>query len=214
MSSQVNQLQQAIQHFHGEYTPTLRTLEKLLDEAGISHYSSGCGNKRITYDIFPASYYLRALIDLVSLDRKYKSKSDTGLKDFCMRSEYNPAHQFLAYLQRWTGFAEDVMQQEGDSARGIAAAQAKLLMNELMIRLSHRQEGKSIRLGAKLSAIVAPMDFYELMRRIGITLQENGHQNRDTVAVTAKQRQDLNYKKALAAANERLKELSFLKAAA
>ncbi|MGE0754904.1 MAG: hypothetical protein AB7L92_07055 [Alphaproteobacteria bacterium] len=213
MSQQTNQLKQAIQHFHGEYTPMLRALASLLDDAGISHYSSGCGNKRITYDIFPASYYVNALIDLVSLERDLKTKSDTGLKDFCPEREYNPANQFVLYLQRWTDFSEQVMQREGDTQRGIASAEAKLLMNELMIKLGQRNDGKSIRLGAKMSSVTRPMDFFELMRGIGMALQASVRERTEHNTLSAKERMEQNYKKALAAANERIRRLRSFQAA-
>lgn len=206
MEQETHYLQQAILHFQTEYIPHLETLSDLLDEARISHYSSGSGVKRITYDIFPASYYVDDMIRMVSLDRNHKKTSDTGLKDFMSGREYNPAYQFNQYLKRWSEYAEEVMASEGDSPRGVAAAKAKLLMNNLAPRLAQRPATRNNRLGAKLSGTndsnaSKSMDFYELMRSIGHTLQVRKENERTRMDMSAKERRELNYKKALAAAS-------------
>lgn len=207
MTQDTSQLEYAIQHFHNEYTPSLYTLADKLNEAGISHYSSGCGLKKATYDIFPASHYVYSLVALVSLSRHHRSKSaGTGLKDCSVMSEYNPAHQFMQYLGRWSGFAEEIMRKEGDSARGVAAAQAKLLMESLIQKLSAKSALKPSRLGAKLAAISREMDFYELMRNIGRWLEIHHHATGENTKSNARQRMQQNYQKALQAADANLRE--------
>ena len=200
MSNQETILDKAIQQFHNDLAPGLNALADALDEAGISHYSSGCGVKKVTFDIFPASLYVRDMINMVTLQRNHKSRSDTGLRDATKYGDFNPANQFMQYLRRWSGFAEQVMQGEGDSARGIAAARAKLIMAELMEELAPKQAARSSKLGTKVASLPNYDDFFVLMHSIGLYLESHKLQETEHRTVTKQQRLKQNYERALAAA--------------
>jgi hypothetical protein len=176
-------LEQSIQSFRERYGAGFETMIHLLNAAGISHYSSGCGTKSVTFDIFPASQTVKEMLSMLSLDRPFKKKG-VGLRD--ARDTYNPANEFMQYMRRWMGFVEQVMKHEGDSARGIAAAQAKLVMDNLMQQLC---EGKPI--GSKLT------EFAKLMENIARILLANAQNNVDHTKTVRKTHQDHNYRKAL-----------------
>lgn len=200
MSNQQTLLENAITHFHLEITPGLNALADALDEAAISHYSSGCGVKKVTFDIFPASGYVRDMLTMVSLARNHRSRSDTGLRDATRYGDFNPANQFMQYLRRWTGFAEEVMQREGDSARGVAAARAKLIMGELMEELAPKQIVKNSKLGAKIASLPNYDDFFVLMHTIGLHLESHKIAETEHKTVTRQERLKQNYERAMAAA--------------
>ncbi len=200
MSNQKAMLEKAITHFHEEQTPGLHALASALDEACISHYSSGCGIKKVTFDIFPASLYVHDMVGMVSIARNHKSRSDTGLKDASRYSDFNPAYQFMQYLRRWSGFAEQVMQSEGDSVRGIAAARAKLIMGELMEELAPKPASKGSKLAAKIAPLPNYDDFFVLMHTIGLHLEAHKAQDTEHRAITMQQRLKQNYERAMAAA--------------
>lgn len=202
-------IEKAIQQFHSDLAPGMQALADALDEAGVSHYSSGCGIKRVTFDIFPASGYVRDMLDMVRLDRSFKSRSDMGLPDASSTNDANPAQQFMLYLRRWSGFAEQVMQQEGDSSRGVAAARAKLIMSELAEAMAPKAAIRTPKMGMK----TAPNynDFFTLMRAIGLHLESNTKHQNDTRSVSVRERMETNYKRAMAAATGSLhKPDSFL----
>ncbi len=202
-------LENNIQRFHSEYASVLQALAQALNEACISHYSSGCGIKKVTHDIFPAAGHVTDLLDMVRLDRNHrptnKMKSDTGLKDVSSHSEYNPAIHFLQYMRRWSSFAEQVMQREGASARGVAAARAKLIMADLMVSFSPQPSPKAVKLSAKIGALPSKLDFPGLMQAIGLSLESHTRNGTENTTVSVKQRMEQNYRHALAAASGSVK---------
>ncbi len=200
MSNQKVLLENAIQQFHSEITPGLNALAEAFDEAGVSHYSSGCGVKKVTFDIFPASGYVRDLVNIVSLQRNHRSRADTGLRDSTKYGDFNPAIQFMQYMRRWTGFVEQIMQSEGDSSRGIAAARAKLIMSELMEELAPKPATKNSKLGAKIASLPNYEDFFVLMHAIGLYLESHKIAETEHRTTTRKQTQENNYARAMAAA--------------
>jgi hypothetical protein len=190
--------------FKAEFLLTLTSLATALDDAGISHYSSGCGTQRVTYDIFPASQHVHGLIDLLSLDRLHLTKTTYGLKDATATSEYNPASEFLSFLRRWHGFAEHAMRNEGDTERGIAAARAKLIMDDLIERLSQStaEMGSDFKVGGRINAFAA------MMRALGLTLESRRRRNEEVHVVQKRESNGNNYDRALARAKERYGYLS------
>lgn len=177
-------LEQAIGTFRTTYEPLFTALMDALDEAHISHYSSGCGTRKMTFDIFPASGCVRDMLTLLTMERKHKSRL-AGLKDAVPHLGYNPATEFMQYLRRWIGFAEQVMQREGVAARGVAAARAKLLMEDLMKRLNESKAGKV-------------SEFFKLMDAISAALLAQEHHEREQVKSTISQAKKQNYLQALA----------------
>jgi len=152
-------VESALEQFRSRYALSLRQLATLLDEAGISHYSSGCGTKQVTFDLFPASGYVKEFLNLLTLDRSLRSEHSNGFKD--ANGDYNPAHDFIMYLRRWALFAEQAMRNEGDSKRGIAAARAKLLLDELSSGLGENKNGtllKSTNIAALMRIIAAKLE--------------------------------------------------------
>jgi hypothetical protein len=182
-------LAQAIDDFRAQYEPALAQLASLLDASNISHYSSGCNDKRLTYDIFPASDYVRELLGMLSLERGYKPRMYNGYRDSTGQNEYNPAVDFMHYLRRWSGFAEQAMRTEGASARGTTAARAKLMMDELFLALS---EGKS-------GATMRTTHFARLMIEIGRALELATRQNSEQEKLKAAEEARKNYLAALSA---------------
>lgn len=183
-------LEKAISAFCAEYSLSFRHLMQSLDEAHISHYSSGCDNRHITYEIFPASGYVAEMLRMVSLERSHKPKNSSSLRDAIARVEYNPAIDFVHYLRRWSLFAEQVMRAQGPSPRGVAAARAKLMMDRLIENLS---EGKS---GIQLKQTA----FARLMAEISVELEAREKQQTDHVRTSQSQQDQANYHAALRAA--------------
>lgn len=179
---------EAVEQFRRAYCPTLAQLAGLLDEAGISHYSSGCGVKRVTFDIFPASDTIRAFEKLLVLDRAPVIKLCSGFKD--AKGDYNPAHEFLAHLARWSEFSQQAMASEGETSRGVAAGRAKLLIDQLLARLS---EGKT-------NGMLKTAAFSRLMATIAAALAGREQAEAQSPAAPKKLRAHHNYLKALAAA--------------
>lgn len=194
MSSQENpSLSQSIAVFQQAYAPRLLHLAQRMNEAGISHYSSNNGARSVTFQLFPAAPYVEEILAMVSLERPHKQKIFNGFKDAATYSDYNPGVLFLHYLQRWSRFAEQVMHQEGDRPHGVAAACAKLIMDELFAELNRIPAGAS-----KAQSRLSP--FAIMMRDIGVTLEK-----REKVAlVQAQESQQAttqrNYLRALEAA--------------
>lgn len=183
-----------LRQFCAQYGDEFKQLAGLLTSAGISHYSSGCGNKRVTFDLFPASPYVEEFLKLLDLDRPLRKKMSGGFRDACPKGEYNPGQEFIMYMKRWSLFAEQVMQTEGDATRGIAAAQTKLLLDDLISKLSEQKTGsalKTTKLGNLMRIIAAELDARQ--RKAGVT--DDGSPK--------KLRGHHNYLKALAAAQKK-----------
>ena len=176
--------EQQIREFLSLYESSLHNLVALLDEARISHYSSGCGTKGVTFEIFPASDQIMELLRMVSLDRAHKATTSSGLKDVSTKGGPNPANDFMLYLRRWSGFAEQVMKREGDSPRGVAAARARLIADNLIQRLG---EDKSAR-------------FLRLMETVGLLLLARKQSEDDRRMAKTQEARKHNYLKAMAAA--------------
>lgn len=138
-------LEQNIAAFRSYYEFSFKSLITALNEAAISHYSSGCGTKRVTFDIFPAAIYVQEMLSMLTLKRAFKTRIYNGFRDALGRTEYNPAQDFILYMKRWSLFAEQAMRTEGASARGIAAARAKLIMADLIERLGEGKTGTAAR---------------------------------------------------------------------
>ena len=189
-------LEERLQHFAAEFAPALKQLIVFLKEAGISHYSSGCGIKSVTFDLFPASDQVAKLMELLSLNRPYRPNSTSGLKDFSPMDGYNPAYYFVKYLKRWSGFAAIVMHNEGDSARGIAAAQAKALLDMLSERFGSTCKTVNF---LRRSAAGKINEFAQLMQDIGEYLVACEEQLRTQNNQNVKE----NYQRAMAAATNR-----------
>ncbi len=185
--------------FRAEFAAHLTNLIVTLDEAGISHYSSGCGTQRVTFDIFPASQHVQNLLELLSLDRAHITKASYGLRDASAYAEYNPASEFLAFLRRWRGFAEQAMRYEGDSERGVSAARAKLIIDELLERLSQpiAETGDERRRATAFSA---------MMRAIGVTLEARKRRGEESHSVQKRENNGSNYDRALAKARARFSQ--------
>jgi hypothetical protein len=187
--SETNNVEAELQNFRSQFGLTFRKLATLLDEAGISHYSSGCGDKRVTFDLFPASLYVKSFADLLDLNRTPATHMSNGFKD--AKGDYNPAHDFVLYLRRWSLFAEQAMKTEGDAPRGVAAARTKLLLDDLSAQLGENKNGtglKATRLANLMRAIAA-----ELITRDSRATGYDG---------AKKLRGHHNYLKALAAAQK------------
>lgn len=190
-------LEPLIREFHARYAPLVLELAALLDEAGISHYSAGGGTYSVTFDIFPASAYAAELLNLLSLSRPHRTRPENGFRDASSSREHNPANEFMLYLRRWTHFAEQVMQREGDGPRGIAAARAKLLMADLASRMAYAtpREKTGLRSGPPPVS-----DFARLMRLIGLTLEARTRLSAEGRKTNTSEAQQRNYQKAMAAA--------------
>lgn len=183
-------IENMLHRFRAEYELSLRQLAALLDDAGISHYSSGCGNKHVTFDLFPASSYVETFLTLLTVDRSLRAELSGGFKD--AQGDYNPGHDFVLYLRRWGLFAEQVMRTEGDTPRGIAAAKAKLLLDELSTTLGENKIGSAL----KTANIVA------LMRIVAAKIETRQKMEDSEHKTPRKLRGHHNYLKALAAAQK------------
>jgi hypothetical protein len=192
-------LEKHIRQFCDQFGPDLRLLCRLLDDAKISHYASPNGARAITFDIFPAAAYVEEMLAMLSLERAYRVKSHGGYRD--AKDEYNPANDFMKYLARWIGFAELTMQAEGVSDLGIAAAHAKLLMEELQMRLNVKMpiDNKS----AKKTRM--PMTvFAGLMADIASALELREKNEKTQAQTQQKTIRERNYLSALTAAKNSL----------
>lgn len=141
----IEALQPQIDRFLASFLADLRQLSQALEQAGISHYSSGCGSKSVTFDLFPAHAYVDEMIRMLDLQRNHKDTLYSGFKDASPQQGYNPGHDFMLYLKRWQHFAEQAMQREGSSQRGIIASRAKLLAESLVARLSEGKAGAALK---------------------------------------------------------------------
>lgn len=182
-----NALQKRIDDFLSLYRHDLVQLSQALKLAGISHYSSGCGTKQVTFDLFPAHGYVDEMLRMISLTREYKDKLLGGFKDSTAKNDYNPAHDFMLYLRRWQFFAEQAMYNEGASARGMSAAHAKLLSESLYARLSERKSGQALKTTA----------FCLLMKSIGDCLYEKERVDKAMRIASHKQALHHNFAQAL-----------------
>src|SRR5262245_46491061 len=108
-------LDQKIAVFLNDYEGSFNSLMQALDEAQVSHYSSGFGMQRVTFDIFPASAYVKEFLTMLSLERPHRIKIFGGFKDASSKNDYNPGSELLQFMRRWLGFSEQVMRLEGDS---------------------------------------------------------------------------------------------------
>jgi hypothetical protein len=183
MNPQAQTLEQRINDFVSVYGADLSQLAALLNEAGISHYSSGCGSKHITFDLFPAATYVEEIINMLNTEREFKNTLCGGFKD--AKGEYNPAQDFILYLRRWQLFAEQAMNKEGESKRGIIAANAKLLLESLYIRLSEGKSGKLLKTAS----------FCKLMEALGTHLMEKEKASRAHLIAAHKQRTQENLRR-------------------
>ncbi len=190
-------LEKDLQDFLAQYSESLQALMSDLDEARISHYSSGCGTKKVTFDIFPASAYVAEMLGLLSLNRPHITKARWGFKDASSKNTGNPAHDFIQYLRRWSLFAEQVMKTEGDASRGVAAARAKLTMADLIQRLT--QDAAPVR-KVNVKAPQRTGSFLRLMQEIGLTLESREKNSLDKKKTDTQKTGQRNYLKALAAA--------------
>lgn len=138
-------LEKRIEGFLSTYRHDLRQLSQALEQAGISHYSSGCGTKSVTFDLFPAHAYVDEMLNMLSLVRDHKETLCGGFKDATIKGNYNPAHDFMLYLRRWQLFADQAMQREGSSKRGAIAGHTRLLMESLFARLSEGKAGAALK---------------------------------------------------------------------
>jgi hypothetical protein len=183
-------LRQQIEEFHARCGDRLRYLAQQLDLAHISHYSSGCESRYITFEIFPASAYVLEMVRMISLDREHKPRSSNGFRDADRRIDYCPGVDFLHFLRRWSGYAEQVMRSEGSSPRGVAAARALVTMQELGTELS---EGRA-------STQLRATSFVRMVSDIGFLLESkhSSHHEQSRTQQTS-QHQD-NYQAALTAA--------------
>lgn len=154
-------IEQRIDHFRQSYEAKFASLIEALNNAGISHYSSGCGGKRITFDLFPAATYVEDFTDMFALNRTHKAKGEGNYHDARQSDLYNPAKDFIDHMNRWLYFAEEVI-GTNSSPRAKHAASAKKLMNELILAFTAipRMSAKS-----KLPEV------FELLRDIGLALQ-------------------------------------------
>jgi hypothetical protein len=184
-------LESLVAQFRSEYALTLKNLMTMLDEAHISHYSPGCDERHVTFQIFPASGYVAEMLRMVSLERDHKPKNSSGLRDAERRFDYNPAVDFIHYLRRWSIFAEQVMRAEGPKPRGVAAARALLIMQGLVEALS---EGKT-------SAQLRMTTFAKLMAEISATLETREKENREYSRTAQSQQDQANYHAAMRAAS-------------
>jgi hypothetical protein len=200
-------IEERLSAFHAQFAESLQALIAALNTARISHYSSGCGNKSVTFDIFPASTYVAELLRMVSLNRAYKAKPHQGFRDASRKDSYNPAREFLQYLRRWSHFAEQVMQHEGASLRGVAAAQAKLIMTDLMANLNLNTVPAKSQSG-RFSNLPIPTDFSRLMADIGLALEVEAQKEKEEEKVFHKKASEHNYFKALAVAQGMLADES------
>jgi hypothetical protein len=185
-----NNVELELQHFRNQFALTFRQLTALLDEAGISHYSSGCGDKRVTFDLFPASLYVRSFTLLLDVNRAFIARLSNGFKD--AKGDYNPAHEFILYLRRWSMFAEQVMKTEGDDPRGVAAGRTKLLLDDLFLQLGENKNGVAL----KTTSLA------NLMRSIATELENRERKAGIGNDGSKKLRGHHNYLKALAAAQK------------
>lgn len=192
VASQHQALEQNVHRFVAEYIPSLYELIAALNAARISHYSSGCGVKSVTFELFPAATVVESLIGLLTLDREYRPSAASGLKDFSTSDGYNPGIFFIMYLRRWSGFAKTVMINEGDLPRGIAAAKAHIIIESLIRRLGNI-EGPISR--SNLRKLEQSSAFVQLMESIGLALASTMH--RRSSEIHGKQ---YNYHKAMSAA--------------
>jgi|GEM_PF-3607430 len=195
VKSDNSKLAQHIHRFLAEYASVFESLMASLNEAQISHYSSGCGLKSVTFQIFPASDMVKNMLGLLSLDREYKETTGGGLKDYSENDRYNPGLFFIMYLRRWSGFAKIVMHNEGDSPRGIAAAKAKLIMEDLIVRLGN-VKGPLCRANRK--KIEQTSAFVKMMAEIGLELTSHKQKTADSHLKNS----TYNYHKAMTAALE------------
>ena len=179
-----------LQRFNANYGNTFAQLQKFLDAAGISHYSSGCDNKHVAFNLFPASQYIECFCGLLDLDREPVTKNIGGFKDASVKGSYNPACEFIMYLRRWSLFCEQVMRNEGETARGIAGARAKLLLDELFTQLSEEKTGPMLK-----STLLG-----RIMRAISAHLEEKANSRPQSDASQQAKLAQENYLKALAAA--------------
>ncbi len=188
-------LEQKLADFLEIYAPRFTSLAEALDGARISHYSHACGPQHVTFDIFPASAYVHGMLSMLSLNRTHRAKPSMGFKDTCLRTNYNPAQEFVQFMRRWHGFAEQVMRIEGDSLRGIAAARAKLIMDDLLVSLTATAAADLP--GTLLRGAQRTNAFARLMHEISLALDAS-----QKVSIAAHKRNvtDLNYVKALAKA--------------
>ncbi len=190
MNNKERALEQQINEFRGYYEFSLKSLITALNDAGISHYSSGCGDKSVTFHIFPAAAYVEEIIHMLSLKRDYKTKSHNGFRDARGRTEYSPAVDFIQYMKRWSLFAEQAMRSEGASNRGVAAARAKLIMNDLIERLSEDKTGPALR----------TTGFAKLLYLIGQTLHDRAKEEKEHSHHARSHQGNENYYEALNAA--------------
>lgn len=186
-------VEQKLAMFMEYYAASFHNLIAALDEAHISHYSPGCGMQRVTFDIFPASAYVKEFVAMLSLERAHRPKPIGGFRDASKTGEYNPANDFIQYMRRWLGFSEQVMRVEGDSDRGTAAARVKIILDDLIERLA----GGSQNADPRKSNTAKPAEFSKLMREIGLSL-ESGRKHAEAHTQAQKARAtDINYAKAL-----------------
>jgi hypothetical protein len=197
MSKSHNALERKMEAFLDIYGESLQALMDNLNEAGISHYSSGCGVKNVTFNIFPAAAYIAELLAMISLDRSHKSKVRWGFKDASSQSNYNPGHEFIHYLRRWSHFAEQVMKNEGDAPRGVAAARAKLIMGDLIERLTLDSQQVS---KANIKALPRSTDLSRVMQEIGLLLESRQTDENNEWRENGQHSERENYARALAAA--------------
>lgn len=141
----LDEIQPLIDHFLRLHADDMQKLAAWLDESHISHYSSGCGTKRVTFDLFPASEHVREMLHMINVGREFKSTLSGGFKDAQPKGEYNPGMDFILYLRRWQLFTEQAMRNEGTSERGIAAAQARQVLESLYEKLSEGKTGRALR---------------------------------------------------------------------
>jgi hypothetical protein len=181
-------LDQRLENFLAVHGENLLRLSGELDAANISHYSSACNNKHITFDIFPASAHVRQLLAMLSTRRTHRAFDSQELQDASLGGKRNPGQDFLRYLQRWSTYGEQVMRLEGDSPRGVAAARARLIMQHLNAQMGANAEGGK----------VSP--FFLLMRDIGLALEARGKESHSSAKARMEQITEHNYYKALSAA--------------
>lgn len=196
MNEEEKKLEQAAGEFRFHYGFSFKSLITALNEAHISHYSSGCGTKRVTFEIFPAAGYVEEILRMLTLARAFKAKNHNGFRDASAKSDYNPANDFILYLKRWSLFAEQAMRSEGASERGIAAARAKLIMDDLVDSLGER------RINPKTGAVSKNIStrFAKLMADIGRTLEARENSENDSEKRVTQQQAKANYLEALEAA--------------
>ncbi len=183
-------LRKQVEEFQARFGERLHYLVQQMDLAHISHYSSGCESRYVTFEIFPASAYVAEMIRMISLDREYKPRSSQGFRDADRRVDYNPGVDFLHFLRRWSGYAEQVMRSEGSSARGVAAARALVTMQQLSVELS---EGRA-------STQLRSTSFVRMLSDISLLLESKQTNNSGHARATQSVQDDENYQAALMAA--------------